>query len=118
MRQRSATGAKRCAGASLLNYWDHIMPQEYSRRQWLAATSVAGAGLLAQSAAAAEPAMSTFRFCLNTSTLMGQKLDIVELVEIAAKAGYQAIEPWIRELDEHVKKGGSLRDLGQRIKDR
>jgi 2-keto-myo-inositol isomerase len=94
------------------------MPQECTRRQWLAATSVAGAGLLAQPAAAAEPAMSTFRYCLNTSTLSGQKLDIVELVEITAKAGYHGIEPWIRELDEYVKKGGNLRDLGQRIKDR
>lgn len=62
--------------------------------------------------------MSEFRFCLNTSTLMGQKLDIVELIEIAAKAGYQGIEPWVRELDDYVKKGGNLRDLAQRIKDR
>jgi sugar phosphate isomerase/epimerase len=59
-----------------------------------------------------------FGYCLNTSTLMGQKLDLVEIVEIAAKAGYQAIEPWVRELDEYVKKGGHLKDLGQRIRDR
>jgi sugar phosphate isomerase/epimerase len=48
----------------------------------------------------------------------GQKLDLVELVEIAAKAGYQALEPWIRELEQYAKGGGSLRDLGQRIRDR
>jgi sugar phosphate isomerase/epimerase len=59
-----------------------------------------------------------FGYCLNTSTLMGQKLDLVEIVEIAAKAGYQAIEPWVRELDQYVKKGGNLKDLGQRIRDR
>jgi sugar phosphate isomerase/epimerase len=49
---------------------------------------------------------------------MGQKLDLVELVEIAAKAGYQAIEPWISELENHVKAGGNLKVLGQRIRDR
>jgi sugar phosphate isomerase/epimerase len=59
-----------------------------------------------------------FGYCLNTSTLQGQKLDLVELVEIAAKAGYQAIEPWVRELDEYVQKGGDLKALGQRIQDR
>jgi sugar phosphate isomerase/epimerase len=59
-----------------------------------------------------------FRYCLNTSTLSGQKLDLVELVEVAAKAGYHALEPWIRELDEYVKQGGNLKVLGQRLSDR
>jgi sugar phosphate isomerase/epimerase len=49
---------------------------------------------------------------------MGQKLDLVEIVEIAAKAGYTALEPWIRELEEYTKKGGNLRDLRQRLQDR
>ena len=31
--------------------------------------------------------------------------------------GYQAIEPWINELERHVEKGGNLRDLGRRITD-
>jgi sugar phosphate isomerase/epimerase len=48
---------------------------------------------------------------------MGQKLDLVELATIAAKAGYQAIEPWISELDRYVQAGGSLRELGKRIAD-
>src|SRR5207245_4643527 len=58
-----------------------------------------------------------FSYCLNTSAIEGQKLSIVEKVEIASKAGYQAIEPWIRELDQHVKDGGNLKDLGRRIQD-
>ena len=29
-----------------------------------------------------------FRFCLNTSTISGQKLGIVKYIEIAAAAGY------------------------------
>ena len=54
------------------------------------------------------PEASSFRYCLNTSTLRGQKLTLAEIVEIAAKAGYQAIEPWIEEIQlAHAK----LRDL-------
>jgi 2-keto-myo-inositol isomerase len=71
-------------------------------------------------AAVANPAASPrndFQFCLNTSTIRGQKLSIVEEVEIAAAAGYTAIEPWIRELEEYVKAGGSLADLRKRIAD-
>jgi sugar phosphate isomerase/epimerase len=60
----------------------------------------------------------SFTYCLNTSTISGQKLDLVEVVEIAARAGYQAIEPWVSEIDAYLKKGGNLRDLGQRIRDR
>src|SRR5207244_8249583 len=50
--------------------------------------------------------------------LQGQKLDLVEIVDLAAQAGYHGIEPWVRELDSHVKKGGNLKVLGQRIRDR
>jgi 2-keto-myo-inositol isomerase len=82
-----------------------------------AATGVGG-GTRSSRAPAADSSKMQFGFCLNTSTLMGQKLDIVELVEIASKAGYQAIEPWISELDQHVKKGNSLKELGRRIRDR
>lgn len=60
---------------------------------------------------------SPFRFGMNTSTLRGQKLPISELVEVIAKAGFQAIEPWISELDDHVHRGGSLKDLGKKIRD-
>jgi 2-keto-myo-inositol isomerase len=93
---------------------------ELTRRDWLAGTATLAAGLTASAAGAADdkPSRGSFGYCLNTSTISGQKLDLVEIVEIAAKAGYQAIEPWIRELDQYVKKGGSLKTLGQRIRDR
>ncbi len=58
-----------------------------------------------------------FRIGLNTSTLQGQKLPLADLVDVAAKAGYQALEPWVRELEDHVKRGGSLADLGKRAQD-
>lgn len=58
-----------------------------------------------------------FRYGLNTSTIQGQKLSLVEEIEIAAAAGYQAIEPWIREIEQYVEAGGSLPELKRRLED-
>ncbi|HEV2474062.1 MAG TPA: sugar phosphate isomerase/epimerase family protein [Chthonomonadales bacterium] len=58
-----------------------------------------------------------FVYCLNTSTIRGSALPISRVVEIAASAGFTALEPWIDELDRHVAEGGSLRDLGRKICD-
>jgi sugar phosphate isomerase/epimerase len=60
---------------------------------------------------------SNFRYCLNTSTIRGQKLPLSEEIELAARAGYSAIEPWIDEIDAYVESGGSLLDLKQRLGD-
>lgn len=93
--------------------------------------ALAGAGLLAGAAVfgesagyaaetaglLAQPPAPPFRYCLNTATLRGQKLGIVKEVEIAAKAGYEAIEPWVEALQAYVQGGGSLKDLGKQIKD-
>jgi 2-keto-myo-inositol isomerase len=100
------------------------MTVELTRRTWLAAAATVGGGLaVGLSPLAAEQKKERkpdepFRYGLNTATLMGQKLSIVEEVEIVSRAGYQAIEPWVRELDRYVKDGGSLKDLGKRIADR
>ena len=58
-----------------------------------------------------------FGYCLNTSTLRDHSLGIVEEIELASKVGYDGIEPWIRELDAYVEGGGSLEDLGKRLRD-
>ncbi|HEY2587225.1 MAG TPA: sugar phosphate isomerase/epimerase family protein [Tepidisphaeraceae bacterium] len=58
-----------------------------------------------------------FKYCLNTSTISGQNLGIVAEVELAAKVGFQAIEPWVRELEAYQKSGGSMPDLRKRIED-
>lgn len=76
----------------------------------------AGQSQAANANAAAESG-NPFRFGMNTSTLRGQKLPIAELVELIAKAGFQAVEPWVSELEEHRRRGGSLKDLGKRIRD-
>jgi sugar phosphate isomerase/epimerase len=57
------------------------------------------------------------RYCLNTSTIRGQKLTLVQEIELAAKAGYQGIEPWLSEIEDHVRAGGTLADLRKRISD-
>jgi sugar phosphate isomerase/epimerase len=92
------------------------MNTELSRRRLIfSAAATAAASWTAPEPASDESAPKTFDFCLNTSTIRGQGL--VEEIEIAAKAGYQGIEPWVREIDEYVQKGGSLDDLRKRIAD-
>jgi 2-keto-myo-inositol isomerase len=63
------------------------------------------------------PADEPFGYCLNTSTIRGHNLSITEEVDIAAEAGYRAIEPWIGKIDAYVDQGGSLKDLAKRISD-
>ncbi|MEW4565104.1 sugar phosphate isomerase/epimerase [Bremerella sp. JC770] len=66
---------------------------------------------------AAENTPPAIRYCFNTSTIRGQKLTIEQEVDIAAKAGYDGIEPWISKIQEHKDSGKSLHDLGKRIAD-
>ena len=99
---------------------DRNVTTTLSRREWLAASVMAaGVGLVARPASGdgSKAATGPFTFNLNTSTISGQKLTLVQEVEIVAKAGYQGIEPWTREIDQHVKAGGSLADLGKTIRD-
>ena len=74
--------------------------QKISRRQavtevgLLVGATVAGSlqtAVAAESKSSATTKNGGFRFCLNTATIRGQKLGIVKEVEVAAKAGYQAI---------------------------
>ena len=95
---------------------------QLSRRQLLAAASVAatvGAStpLLAQPSAGSAPDARLLRYCLNMSTIRGQKLSVPDQVAVAAKAGYDAIEPWMGELHQYAESGGSLADVKKRISD-
>lgn len=69
-----------------------------------------------EASSAAKP-LRPFLFSLNTATIQGQKLGIEKEVQVAAAAGYDAIEPWISSLDEFVKRGGKLADLKKQISD-
>jgi len=78
---------------------------------------LSGTSASAAAANSSAPVGAGFHYCLNTSTIRGQKLSLPAEIEIAAKAGYHAVEPWIGEIDVYVKEGGSLKDLGKRIAD-
>ena len=60
---------------------------------------------------------TVFSYCLNTSTISGQKTGFLKEFEITAKAGYNGIEIWIRDLQKYVEEGGSLSDLKKKIGD-
>ncbi len=95
------------------------MNADLSRREWLGGVAGAAVAGLAPAAHAAQgdALRDPFTYSFNTSTIRGQNLPLVQEVAIAQKAGYQAIEPWINELERHVQQGGNLRDLGKRIQD-
>jgi sugar phosphate isomerase/epimerase len=58
-----------------------------------------------------------FSYCLNTSTISGQKVGFLNEFKIAAKAGYDGIEIWVRDLEKYVQEGGSLKDLKKYVND-
>lgn len=96
-----------------------------SRRDWLqrsAAGATAGltmiAPLWAGDASGLTPSQQRpFGYCFNTSCIRKQKPDLVSEIEMVAKAGYDGFEPWIGELNDYVKGGGSLSDLKKRLND-
>lgn len=91
----------------------------FNRREALALGFGATAAAFAGGTRAAEPPMSTpgVRYCLNTSTVRGQKLDLPALVDLASRAGYGGIEPWLGEITAYRDAGGSLADMRKRIAD-
>jgi 2-keto-myo-inositol isomerase len=100
-----------------------MLKQQISRRSALAraglltAMAMTGSGALAADSATAHPskAQRQFRFCLNMATIRGQKLGLIREAEVAAKAGYHGIEPWVSTIEEYAKSGGSLKEAKQRI---
>jgi 2-keto-myo-inositol isomerase len=104
-----------------------MITHKLSRRGALGRTGVLlgaaafGSNFIGAAAQGSEPTSKTdskpFLFCLNTATIRGQKLGIVKEIEVAAKAGYDAIEPWVDSVEQFTKAGGSLSDLRKRISD-
>jgi len=84
-----------------------------------ASAALSGAGLSRSARAGGRTAENSGAFVLglNTSTIRGQKLGIVEIIDIASKAGYRGMEPWLDELNRYKDGGGSLADLGKRFRD-
>ncbi len=91
---------------------------KFSRRDLLLTGAAAALASFSGSVFAAETKkLPSFRPCLNFGTLIGFKLSLEEEIDVAAKAGYRSIEPWMRKLEEHLAKGGKLSDIRKRIDD-
>lgn len=65
----------------------------------------------------AEAAKPSFTYCLNLSTIRGQKLGFVKEIETAAKAGFRAVEIWVETLETFLKSGGTLPEARKRLAD-
>ena len=91
----------------------------FSRRQLLAGAGAAiGAAVTTNTATAKDTKSKTpFRYCLNTGTIRGQKLTFDKELEITAKAGYDAIEPWVGGINRYIESGGTAKELRKRIAD-
>ena len=77
-----------------------------------------GAALIQKKVQGVEKAKTgLFSYCLNTSTISGQKVGFLKEFEITAKAGYDGIEIWIRDLQKYIADGGNLKDLKKYIDD-
>jgi len=59
---------------------------------------------------------SRWPICINSSVIRPTPLK--DKIRVAAEAGYDGIELWINELEEHEAAGGSLKDLAGEIRDR
>jgi len=90
-----------------------------NRKEILHAIGLAAAGLIFPTIKIkrSEKAETDFRFCLNTSTISGQNLGLKKNIEIAARAGYDSLELWIREIQEYLDNGNSLTSLNRHIRD-
>ncbi len=95
-----------------------------TRREMIVqAGAMAATGSLVTSLAQADAAVppkgkfAPLRYCLNTSTIRGQKLTLDKEIDLIAEAGYQGIEPWIREIQQYKDSGGKLSDLKKRLDD-
>lgn len=91
-----------------------------TRREWcgLAPAALALSAAAPPARAAVEAAKGPYRYCLNTGTIIGHSLSLPETVDLVAEAGYDGLEPWIREIDRFEKGGGDLGDLAKRIADK
>ena len=95
---------------------------EGSRRNALKSAGIAMGALALgktqlKAATPQSPQGRAFRYCLNTSTIRGQKLGIIKEIDVAGQAGYDALEPWFDGINQYADGGGSLKDLAKRIAD-
>ena len=95
--------------------------QSFSRRDAMkfgaitAGTAAITAGQPVIAAAASDK--HPFGYCFNTSTIRGQALPLDEQIDVVIEAGYNGIEPWIRDIKAFQDNGGSLKDQAKKLAD-
>jgi len=82
--------------------------------KWSSALALAPAFPSIRTKTSVKP-MGPFRFCLNMSTIMGQKPGLLHSIEIAAAAGYDAVELWVRDIEQWLSEGNSIEALAKFI---
>lgn len=55
--------------------------------------------------------MFPFKTALNTSTLFPYKLNVLEQIDVARKAGYEGIELWMKDIEAYLQNGGTVESL-------
>lgn len=83
----------------------------------LGAASLVSVTPFTSNAKPVKPYKTTFKYCLNTSTISGQKPGIKKYIEYAADAGYDGVELWIRDIQAYQEEGNSLKTLRKLIDD-
>src|SRR5215207_3453092 len=58
-----------------------------------------------------------FKTALNASTLFPFELDVRQQIRVAAEAGFEGIELWVKDIEAFVENGGSLHELKSYIAD-
>lgn len=83
----------------------------------------AGLGLMAEPVLSSVPMAGmqqkpvSFKYCLNTSTIRGQKPGLRRSIEIAVEAGYDSLELWVGDVKEFKSQGNSLSSLKKYMDD-
>jgi 2-keto-myo-inositol isomerase len=90
---------------------------EITRRNILKAGLAVGASSLPNAETLKPKKKHQFSFCLNTSTIREQNLGLMAELDVAAKAGYNAIEIWINTLQRYTDGGGKLADVHKKAAD-
>jgi len=90
--------------------------QQLSRRKML--QTIAAAWLATTiSCPKTTRARAPFHFCLNTSTINGRKLGVLNAIEIAAAAGYDGVEVWMQDVRALMNSGQGPSTIREKAQD-
>ncbi len=92
------------------------MSYRLTRRQ--AIGTLAWAAAASGSLPVGQSSKGGFKYCLNTATIRGQRLPLAKIVQIAAETGYDAVEPWLDEVERAVAGGETYASIRRMFEDR